>query len=45
MTNIDIDEDIHKMWVKYYETQDQLEYPSLKNFTAKKLKEIIEKKR
>jgi len=42
MTNIDIDDKIYNDWIKFYEKQDKLEYPTLKNFTAKKLREIIE---
>ena len=41
MTNIDIDNKIYKKWVKLYEKSDKLEYPTLKNFTAKKLLELI----
>ncbi len=42
MVNIDIDNQVHKEWIEFYGKQNKLEYPSLKNFTAKKLKEIIE---
>ena len=41
MTNIDIDNLVYKKWVKFYEKSDKLEYPTLKNFTAKKLLDII----
>lgn len=42
MTNIDIDDKVYKHWVDFYKKQNRLEYPTLKNFTAKKLKEMIE---
>ena len=42
MTNIDIDDEVYKRWGKLYEKQDPLIYPSLKNFTTRKLLEIIE---
>ena len=42
MVNINIDDKVHKEWVKFYNKQNKLEYPTLKNFTAKKLREIIE---
>ena len=41
MTNIDINNKVYKKWVKFYEKSDKLEYPTLKNFTAKKLLEVI----
>ena len=41
MTNIDINNLVYKKWVKFYEKADKLEYPNLKNFTAKKLLDII----
>jgi hypothetical protein len=41
MTNIDIDDKIYKQWVKFYEKADKLEYPNMKNFTAKKLLELM----
>lgn len=43
MTNIDLDDDIYKDWVVFWRTHDQIEYPTLKNFTAKKLRELIKK--
>ena len=42
MVNINIDDEVHKEWIEFYNKQDKLEYPSLKNFTAKKLREIRE---
>ena len=39
---MDIKDEVYKNWVKFYNQQDQLEYPTLKNFTARKLKEIME---
>ena len=41
MTTIDIDDEVYSRWVKFYEKQDKLEYPSLKNFTAKKLMDLM----
>lgn len=43
MTNINIDSKVYRKWVKFYEKSDKLEYPTLKNFTAKKLLELIKK--
>lgn len=45
MTTLDIDDDVYKEWVDLYDIQDKLEYPTLKNFTARKLKEILKKRR
>ena len=45
MTTIDIDDKVYEEWVELYESQDKLEYPYLKNFTARKLKEIILKEK
>ena len=42
MTTLDIEDDVYKAWVELYNIQDKLEYPTLKNFTARKLKEIIQ---
>ncbi len=42
MVNMDIDDEVYKDWVKFYNKQDKLKYPTLKNFTARKLKEIME---
>ncbi len=44
MTNIDIENSIYKRWVSFYNKQDKIEYPTLKNFTAKKLLELMNKK-
>ena len=41
MTNIDIDDSIYKKWVDFYNKQNKIDYPSLKNFTAKKLLKIM----
>jgi len=43
MVNMDIDDEVYKDWVKFYNRHSKLEYPTLKNFTARKLREIIEK--
>ena len=40
--NIDIDDRIYKKWVSFYKKQDKVLYPSLKNFTAKKLQEVMQ---
>ncbi len=42
-TNINIPDDLHKELLAFYDTQDKLEYPTLKNFVSKKLKELIKK--
>ncbi len=42
MVNMDIDDGVYKDWVKFYNKQDNLKYPTLKNFTARKLKEVME---
>ncbi len=41
MVNMDIDNEVYKGWVKFYNKHSKLEYPTLKNFTARKLKEIM----
>ncbi len=43
MTNIAIPDELYKEWVELYEKQDKLVYPSIKQFTALRLKEIIKK--
>ena len=43
MGSINIDDDILERWQKYYDKQDKVEYPSLKNFTMKILIELLEK--
>ena len=42
MTTLDIKNEIYDEWVKFYYRHSKLEYPTLKNFTARKLKESIE---
>ncbi len=41
MVNINIDDEVHKEWVEFYNKHSKVEYPNLKNFTARKLREII----
>lgn len=41
MTNIDIDDEVYIRWVEFYKRNSKLEYPTMKNFTARKLDEII----
>jgi len=43
MTNIDVDDKVYEEWVEFYNFNDKLKYPTLKNFTARKLKELIDK--
>lgn len=43
MTTLDIPKKVYKEWSNYYKKQDNLKFPTLKNFTARKLKEIMEK--
>ena len=43
MTTLDIDDEVYIGWVEYYNKQDKLKYPTLKNFTARQLKEIMRK--
>ena len=45
MTSIDIDDKVQEEWAAFYEKQDKLEYPTLKNFTARKLREIMQKEK
>ncbi len=42
MTTLDIKDEIYDKWVEFYNKHSKLEYPTLKNFTARKLKEIME---
>ena len=42
MTTLDIKDEVYNDWVKFYNKQDKLKYPTLKNFTARKLRGIIE---
>ncbi len=42
MTTIDIKDEVYGEWVKFYNEQDKLKYPTLKNFTARKLKEVMD---
>lgn len=41
MTNIEVDNEIYADWVKFYETHNKLKYPTLKNFTAQKLIQLM----
>ncbi len=41
VNSINIDDDLYKRLVAFYDTQDKLEYPTLKNFVSKKIKELI----
>ena len=45
MPNVEIADEVYKEWIELFERQDKLEYPTLKNFTAKKLREVIERER
>lgn len=37
MTNIDIDDGVYKKWVEYYKSNSKIKYPTLKNFTTRKI--------
>ena len=41
MTNINIGKELYEELVSFYEKQDKLEYPTLKNFVRKKIKRWI----
>lgn len=41
MATINIDDEVLKSWEEYWQEHDRDEYPSLKNFTNKKLKELM----
>lgn len=41
MTNIDVESEVYGNWVKFYKKHSKMEYPTLKNFTAKKLNELM----
>ena len=41
MTNIDIDDEVYKKWVLFYKSFSKIDYPTLKNFTTKKISEMI----
>ena len=48
MTNMDILNEVHAEWIEFYKekkSKDPLEYPTLKVFTAKMLKEIMRNNR
>lgn len=45
MVMINIDSKVYHQWKKFYKTQDTLEYPSLKNFTEKKMLELISQRK
>lgn len=42
MATINIDDETMEIWEKFYKEQDLIEYPSLKNFTIKKMRELAE---
>lgn len=42
MTTLDIQDEVYEDWIKFYNKQDKLRYPTLKNFTARKLREIMQ---
>lgn len=41
MTNINLNPEIYKKWFKFYETQDKIKFPTFKNFTERRLLQII----
>ena len=41
MVNIDINKKIYDKWLKFYDTHDKTEYPTIKNFSEKKFLEIM----
>jgi len=43
MALIDIDDEIYEQWKLFYEKQNKIDYPSLKNFTTKQIRRIMEK--
>lgn len=42
MVNINLSNDIYSKWNDFYKKHNKLDYPSLKNFTEKKLSQIME---
>jgi len=43
MTNIDIDNGLYKEWVEFHKKHDPIIYPTLRAFTALKLREIVKR--
>ena len=41
MTVINIDNKVYKDWVSFYNKHNKIDFPNLKNFTEKKLVEIM----
>lgn len=42
MVNIDINITIYKKWYDFYKKHNKTDYPTLKNFTEKKLSQMME---
>ena len=42
MTSMEIDDGVYSEWVDFYNKHDKVEFPTLKNFTARKLRILME---
>lgn len=40
--NININKEVYNRWVTFYKKHNKIDYPNLKNFTEKKLSQIME---
>ena len=41
MTNINLDPEIYKKWFDFYKTQSKIKFPTFKNFTERKILQIM----
>lgn len=41
MAKLDVSDEIHAQWVKFYAKHNRIDYPNLKNFTDKKLQSVM----
>ncbi len=41
MTNINLDPEIYKKWFKFYTKQSKIKFPTFKNFTERRLLQIM----
>ncbi len=41
MTNINLDPEIYKKWFNFYKKQSKIKYPTFKNFTERKLLNLL----
>ncbi len=41
MANMNIDDNVYTKWKKFYDKHDKMEFPTIKNFTEKKMLHLM----